>query len=69
MGSFGGWLWIDWWANITDGCRPESMMRFLEIVRSEYGGVEGYMMNTLGFTKEEIDSIRSHVVTGELASV
>jgi len=44
-------------------------MRFLEIVRSEYGGVEGYMMNTLGFTKEEIDSIRSHVVTGELASV
>ncbi|RPB20498.1 hypothetical protein L211DRAFT_792048 [Terfezia boudieri ATCC MYA-4762] len=45
--------------------KPESMLRFVEIVRSEYGGVEGYMMNTLGFTKEEIETIRCHLVTDE----
>ncbi|KAF8457523.1 protein-tyrosine phosphatase-like protein [Terfezia claveryi] len=45
--------------------KPESMLRFVEIVRSEYGGVEGYMMNTLGFTKDEIETIRSHLVTDE----
>jgi len=45
------------------------MLRFVEIVRSEYGGVEGYMINTLGFTKEEIETIRSHVITDELVGL
>ncbi|KAF8429124.1 protein-tyrosine phosphatase-like protein [Tirmania nivea] len=49
--------------------RPESMMRFVEIVRSEYGGVEGYMMNTLGFTKEQVETIRCHLVTNELVDL
>ena len=42
------------------------MLKFMEIVRLEYGGVEGYMMNTLGFTKEEVETIRSHMITNEL---
>lgn len=57
------------WANITGERRPESMIGFLEIVRSEYGGVEAYMMNTLGFTKQELEAIRSHIVTEELVDL
>jgi len=42
--------------------RPESMMGFLDIMRTEYGGVEGYMKNVLEFTQEEIETIKSHLI-------
>lgn len=41
------------------------MLSFLDIMRTEYDGVEGYMMNALGFTKEEIETIRKHITTGD----
>ena len=41
------------------------MMSFLTMVRMEYGSVEGYMKDVLGFTPEEIETIRLHLICEE----
>ena len=41
------------------------MMSFLTIFRAEYRGVEGYMKDFLGFTQEDIETIRAHVICEE----
>lgn len=45
--------------------RPESMMSFLAMLRTEYRGAEGYMKDFLGFTQEEIETIRTHLICEE----
>lgn len=49
--------------------RAETMQAFLEIVKSEFGGVKGYMQKILGFTPEEVEKIRKNVITSEQPSV
>ncbi|KAF8463845.1 protein-tyrosine phosphatase-like protein [Kalaharituber pfeilii] len=43
----------------------ETMLQFIKIVNEEYGGVKEYLSKVLGFTQEEIEEIRMHVVSEE----
>ena len=47
--------------NMTSAHGP-NMLATLEMIRERYGGAEGYVRNELGFTEEEIDTIRRHIV-------
>ncbi len=44
------------------GARRESMLDTLEMVRTEFGGVEAYFENVCGLTKQEIAQIKKFLV-------
>jgi hypothetical protein len=44
------------------GARRESMLATLAMVEEKYGGAEGYLKGTLGFTEGEVKRIRGNLV-------
>ncbi|OAA65862.1 protein tyrosine/serine phosphatase [Niveomyces insectorum RCEF 264] len=44
------------------GARRDSMLDTLKMLQSEFGGAAGYFETECGFTKEEIEQIRSHLI-------
>ncbi|KAI5796287.1 protein-tyrosine phosphatase-like protein [Peziza echinospora] len=42
--------------------RSNTMIQFLDILRSEFGGVEGYLKDICGFSDEEVERLREAVV-------
>lgn len=45
--------------------KKESMVGFLEMLRAEFGGVEKYLEERCGFSKEEVERIRENLVQRE----
>lgn len=54
--KFFGWL--------NGHFRPQSMEKFLNILDVKYQGVEIYMQKYLGFTLEDVETIRRNLVDG-----
>ncbi|KAF8524578.1 protein-tyrosine phosphatase-like protein [Hysterangium stoloniferum] len=42
--------------------RPESMLAFLTMLESKYGGVEGYLQNQLGFSDADVVGIKKNIL-------
>ena len=42
--------------------RKENMTAFLQVVEAKYGGAEKYVIERLGFTKDEVKKIRSNLI-------
>lgn len=40
--------------------RAETMVAFLQMLQSRYGGVEGYLKNVVGLTDDDIATIRKN---------
>jgi protein tyrosine/serine phosphatase len=59
--------WKPEWTEETPGfnafsqVKAEYMMAFLEIVRREYGGMEGYAKSSLGLSEEDVEKIRRNL--------
>jgi hypothetical protein len=51
----------------NDFFRAENMRSALKAMREEFGGVENYMIEKCGLTKEQIDRIRSNLVVDQPA--
>ena len=47
--------------NHANGIRPATMMAFLKLLREQYGGAEGYVVQKCGLTKEEVEKIRENL--------
>lgn len=48
--------------------RKETMMETLDMIRTRYGGAEGYMQQQCGFNSNDIERIRDNIIeeaTGE----
>lgn len=54
-------------ANLSNQ-RVSSWEAFVRAVDSEYGGFEGYVTGTLGFSEAEVARIKCNLVPGNLAS-
>lgn len=47
--------------------RAENMLSTLEMIRKEFGGVENYMIEKCGLTKEQVERIRSNLIVEQPA--
>jgi len=47
--------------------RAANMLSTLKVIREQFGGVEGYMIERCGLTKEEVEKIRSNLIVEEPA--
>lgn len=59
--------WQPTWTEDTPGVkallaiRPSYILAFLESVRKEYGGIEGYVQSRLKFSPAEIEKIKASI--------
>lgn len=45
------------------------MIKFLDLLRTKYGGGRGYFENKCGFTDEELDFLRAALLVEETTNV
>lgn len=49
-------------------CNAGAMIKFLDLLRTKYGGAKGYFKSKCGFTDEELDLLRTKMLVKEVTN-